>query len=52
MTRDELLNNAADFLEKWRNDDHELPIPPNEFGADLAWYADILIDHARGEVIP
>lgn len=41
------VGNAIDFVSNWRDDDEELRIPRSDFGANLAYYIDILIDVAR-----
>jgi hypothetical protein len=43
-SRKELIQEAREFVKSWRDDDEQLRIPSNEFGEDLAYYIDILLE--------
>jgi hypothetical protein len=46
-SNDAIVINARHRVRAWRNDDGELPIPSNEFGNELGYALDILLQYVR-----
>jgi len=45
---DQIIRESREFVTAWRDNDEELRIPSNEFGTELAYRIDVLLQVTEG----